>query len=149
MGKRGPKPKDKAGKTPLKGSPKPPKGLDAESRKHWQKLAKLLDDSGFGSALDADAFEYYVALHARWRKAEDELAKPAPEIPGNEGGGEVITTVNRYRQLNPWYVVARDCLKDLKSYLAEFGLSPKARMTLIQAEAEEVDSKWEEFDDEA
>jgi P27 family predicted phage terminase small subunit len=147
MGKRGPKPRESVAKVPLKGSPKPPKGLDAEARKHWARLATLLDESGHGSALDADAFAFYVTLWSRWRKAEAELARPPATVPGKEGGGEVITTINGYRQLNPWYTVAKECLKDLKSYLAEFGLSPKARAKMILPEAEEVDAKWEDFDD--
>jgi P27 family predicted phage terminase small subunit len=147
MGKRGPKPKDVVATVPLQGIPKPPKGLDAEAKKHWLQVAGLLNESGFGSALDADALLFYVTLWSRWRKAEDELAKPPATLPGGEGGGEVITTVNRYRQLNPWYTVAKESLKDLKSYLSEFGLSPKARAKLVLPEVEEVDSKWEDFDD--
>ena len=147
MSKRGPKPKDKRAVVAPKGIPKPPKGLDAAARKHWGELAAMLEEAGYGTALDGDAMAYYMTLWARWRKAEAELAKPPAEIPGNEGGGEVITTVNGYRQLNPWYTVAKECLKDLKSYLAEFGLSPKARAKLILPEPEEADDKWEAFEE--
>lgn len=145
MHKRGPKPKPKASKVPLKGIPKPPKGLDAAARKHWTLLASMLNDAGYGSSLDADAMEGYITLWSRWKLAETELAKPPAEFPGKEGGGEVITTINGYRQLNPWYTVAKESLKELKSYFAEFGLSPKARAKLVLPDVEEVDSKWEDF----
>ena len=146
MAKRGPK-KKTLNRASSKGSPKPPKGLDPESRRHWVKLAKLLDDSGQGSQLDIDAFTYYIHLRARWMKAEAELAKPPADDPKSEGGGIVITTINGYRQLNPWYTVAKESLKELKSYLGEFGLSPKARASLKAPEVEEIDDKWADFEE--
>jgi P27 family predicted phage terminase small subunit len=142
MGKRGPKPKDKvAPATPLKGAPKPPKFLDAEARKHWDELVGLLVEAGHLSQLDADALAAYCSHWSRWRRAEAELAK-SPD----DGGGEVITAVNRYRQLNPYYTVASDALRAMKSYLVEFGLSPKARSKLVMPEVEEVDPKWAALD---
>lgn len=144
MNKRGPKPKERVANVPLRGIPGPPKHLDPEARKHWAQVAALVNESGQGSALDADALTFYVTLWSRWRKAEHELARPPAERPGDEGGSEVITASNGYRQLNPWYTVAKESLKELKAYLAEFGLSPKARAKLVMPEVEEVDDKWRE-----
>lgn len=147
MGKRGPKPKVKTAKASNQSIPKAPRNLSPEERKHWNKLADLINASGLGSQCDEEAMSFYIALWSRWRKAEAELAKPPPTTKGGDGGGEVITAINGYRMLSPWYVVSSQCLKDLKGYLAEFGLTPKARSKLILPDAEEIDSKWEEFED--
>jgi P27 family predicted phage terminase small subunit len=146
MQKRGPKAKDRASPRTLKAVPKAPKTLEAAARKHWDAVAKLLNESGHGSALDVEAMSFYLTIWTRWRKAEYMLGQPPAAVPGEEGGGEVITTVNGYRQLNPWYTVAKETLRELKGYLAEFGLSPKARAKLLLPEAEESGGKWEDFD---
>jgi P27 family predicted phage terminase small subunit len=147
MGKRGPKPKARAKADPTKSIPRAPKGLDVEARKHWNKVADLVNGSGLASPADEVAMGFYIATWSRWRKAEAELAKEVSPVPGAESGGEVITAINKYRQLNPWYIVASGCLKELKGYLSEFGLTPKARSKLALPEAEEIDSKWDEFED--
>ena len=141
-GKRGPKPRAKPVAVPLAGIPPAPKGLDAEARKHWKALADLLNDAGLSSALDADAMLFYVTHWSRWRKAEKMLA-----LPKGEGGGEVIETPNCYLQQSPWLTIANDSLRQMKAYLSEFGLSPKARSKLVMPEREEVDDKWKEFEE--
>lgn len=137
LGKRGPKTKDRAPSPPFRKIPRAPKSLDADARRHWNKVADLLNAAGLGSALDEDAVGYYIATWSRLKKAEARLAAE----------GEVITAVNGYRQVNPWHTIATQALRDLKGYLAEFGLSPKARSKLILPDAEEIDPKWEEFED--
>jgi P27 family predicted phage terminase small subunit len=137
---RGPKKKDRQAVVPLKGIGSPPAYLDKAAKAHWAEVAALVNESGLGSALDRDALAFYVSLWSRWRAAEAELAKDE-----SDGGREVITANNGYRQLNPWYTISKECLKDMKSYLSEFGLSPKARAKLVLPEAEEVDEKWAEF----
>jgi P27 family predicted phage terminase small subunit len=146
MAKRGPKPKLGAAKAAPKGIPRPPAGLEPAAKKHWVDVARLVNEAGYGAACDVEAMSFYIATWARWRKAEYKLGEPPAIEPGKDGGGEVIVTVNKYLQLNPWYVIARESLKELKSYLAEFGLSPKARAKLIAPEPEEEQGKWEGFD---
>jgi P27 family predicted phage terminase small subunit len=139
--RRGPKTKDRP-TPPRKALPKAPKSLTADERKHWNQLADAINASGLGSSLDAEALSYLIAIWSRWRKAEAELAKSEAL-----GGGVVITAPNKYRQLNPWYLVATEALKQLKSYLGEFGLTPKARSKLTMPDVEEIDSKWDDFED--
>jgi P27 family predicted phage terminase small subunit len=139
---RGPKPKPKvAPPTPLKGAPEPPASLDAAVRKHWKALTGLLEEAGQLSRLDEDGLLLYLTLWSRWRKAEREIARPA-----EDGGGEVIVARNGYAQPSPWYTISVQCMRDMKAYLAEFGLSPKARSKLTVNPTEEVGDQWSEFD---
>lgn len=130
--KTGPKPKDKKNTTPLKGIPDPPVHLDKVARSHWKKVARLIDDSGLLSEIDVFALEQYCDLYSTWRKAKEKV----------EVEGEVIIARNGYSQQNPWYVTKVQVMKDMKSFITMFGLSPAARSKLTPTEAEEIDPKW-------
>lgn len=116
--------------------PRRPSGLSPEAAAHWDQLTGLLSDAGTLSSLDADALTLYIALWDRYRKAEEMIALEGP----------VITAKNGYEQPSPWYTISVQCLKDLKSFLTVFGLTPMARSKLKLPEAEPIDPKWKDFE---
>jgi P27 family predicted phage terminase small subunit len=118
MGKRGPQAKEKELVViPLKGKPRPPDWLDEEGKAHWSEMADLLEESGQASKLDADCLALYLSHYSTWREAERELAKPP-----SQGGGKVITAINGYQQLSPWYTISLNAQKAMKLLLTELGL---------------------------
>ena len=133
--RRGPKGKDRAEGTPLRGEHDPPPHLDKVAADHWRAVAALIDEAGLLSRLDAPALALYCELYADYRHARDQVVE----------GGAVITAINGYRQKNPWYDIAVQCQKDMKYYLDKFGLTPAARSKLAIEEAPEVESKWDDF----
>lgn len=135
--KRGPKPKDRSITTPLKGKPVVPKHLDKVAKEQWKRVVDLVEQAGLLSRLDTFALEQYVSLYATWREALDKVKVE----------GKVIVAINGYSQQNPWYTIAVQALKDMKWFLDRFGLTPVARAKLALAEPDEVDSKWDDFND--
>lgn len=134
---RGPKAQERTINTPLKGIPDPPFYLDDDAKEHFVKTANLLFECGNLSLLDTDALAMYATHYARWRKAEDVLTESYQS--------EVVTLPNKTQQSNPWLNIANEAMKQMKSYLSEFGLSPKARQKLIMPEADEDDDGMSEY----
>jgi P27 family predicted phage terminase small subunit len=135
--KRGPKPKDVLPFPGSKCSP-PPKHLEPEARKHWLLLAKLLDAEGLGSPLYEFFMELYCSTWARWQQAQAEVNKPDFKM--------VIELPNGFKQVNPYFTIARDLEKMVRSMLADFGLTPQSRKKLGYQSPEETDPKWTDLD---
>lgn len=135
MGLRGPKPKDKVSNTPLRGNPEPPPHLDKAARKHWRYIARLVDQAGLLSHLDCDALEVYCSLWSTWLEAEAQLATQSRVIEGPSGPKK-----------NPWHEIAVQSVKDMKSFMDMFGLSPRARNGMKVAEQDQVEDKWSELE---
>ena len=134
MGQRGPKPKDKAVKTPLVGVPDPPPDLSKEAKAKWVEVSKLILESGLLSKLDRDALHVYCVAFATWLEAMAHI-----KIEG------AVIRVGIVVKKNPWLDVAAQAEKAIKIGADQFGLSPKARQALSAPEIEKRDAKWAEF----
>ena len=140
MAKRGPKARDGSKSTPLAGIPEPPNYLDDAALAHWQEITAQIAEAGVLSKLDRDALIIYITTWSRWHRAEAELAKTGKKQ------GVIIVARNGYMQPNPWYKIAKDCLRVMTTYIDKFGLSPRARDRLTFPEAKKASSKWDEMD---
>ena len=144
MGLRGPKPTPTA-KLKLHGSwranlnkhePKPktqtptcPSHLSTEAKREWRRMSPQLKKLGLLAKIDRAALAGYCQSYARWVKAEKEIAKTS----------EVVKAPSGYPIQNPWLPVANKALKQVESFIKEFGLSPSARTRVEIEKPEEED----------
>jgi len=142
MGRRGPPPKPthlkllagNPGKRrintrepqPPKDAPRCPAWITDEAKRVWRRLVPLLKDMGILTTVDADALAGYCQTYARWRAAEEFLAKHGEVYPIRDDAGRV-----KCMQQFPQVAIARNLLLVLRAYQQEFGLTPAAR-TRIQ-----------------
>ena len=141
MGRRGPPPepthvrllKGNPGKRrinehepqPEKATPPCPRWLTPEARKAWKRITTLLRKMGLLTIAEEDALVTYAQTFARWKAAEEFLAKHGDVYPIRDEQGRV-----KYMQQFPQVAIARNLALLLKSYQQEFGLTPSARSRL-------------------
>lgn len=97
--------------------PAPPEELGALGKKKWAQIAPQLYALGLLRSLDVDALGLYCELYERRVKAEAMIKRL----------GMTSKTPNGYRMLNPLMRLSAQCLKDMKSILTEFGMTPSSR----------------------
>lgn len=152
MGLRGPAPKPTALKQ-LEGNPgkralnrrEPnyaakappcPRHLSAEARREWRRVSRELLGQGLLQTVDRAALAAYCQAWARWVEAEQQMAAPGFEM--------VITTDKGYAHVSPWFQVATQSLKQMKTFLVEFGLTPASR-TRVQTPVRDEADEFEQF----
>lgn len=112
--------------------PRCPEFLTGEAERCWKRLARELYDAGLLTAVDRDALATYCAAFARWRKAEDLLAKSGEiirteiktELDAN--GNKVVTGGGNVIQ-NPWLAISNKAQETMNKLAAEFGMTPSSR----------------------
>ena len=151
MGRRGPPPeptrlkllKGNPGKrpvntqepTPRPEAPRCPAWLSAEAKAAWRRVVPELRQMGVLAFVDGDALSAYCQTYARWKAAEEYLAKHGEVYPLRDEQGRV-----RCMQQFPQVAIARHLLQMLRSYQQEFGMTPAARSRVV-APAEPADSR--------
>ena len=85
-----------------------PNYLLPEARKEWKRLAPILMGMGLLTAADAVPFAGYCQAYARWREAQDEITRHGSIYKDGEGR-----------------------MREIKSFAAEFGLTPSTRAAMI------------------
>lgn len=121
---------------PLKKAPPCPKHLVGEARKEWRRITKQLLALGLLTEIDRAALAGYCQAWARWVEAEEAMQKP---------GFQMITlTGNGYPVLSPWLGVANTALKQMRSFLSEFGMTPSARVR-VKVEAPRPKDPYEAY----
>ena len=98
-----------------------PKHLLPEAKKEWKRLAPILMSMGLLTAADAVPFEGYCTAYARWLEAQEEITRHGSIYKDNEG---------RIRP-NPYIAIANQQMREIKSFAAEFGLTPSNRSAMI------------------
>ena len=138
MGRRGPPPKPTALKLlqgnpgkrrintrepkPDRSVPRCPSWLTPGAKRVWQRLVPQLGKMGMLTVVDQDALAAYCQTYARWRAAEEYLAKHGDVYPLRDDRGKI-----RYMQQFPQVAIARNLLLTLRAYQQEFGLTPSSR----------------------
>lgn len=149
MGRRGPAPeptrlkiiKGNPGKRPLnKKEPKPQQGipecppeLAGAARDEWERIAPMLHKIGLLSKVDGAGLAMYCAIYARWLEAEAQIRKH----------GMLIKSPNGYPMQSPYLNIATQCIKQMRGYLQELGLSASSR-SRIEVEREDIETDAEE-----
>jgi len=152
MGRRGPAPKPTAlkelagnpGKRAMNASePRPdakippcPKHLSEEARKEWRRVSKQLLKLKLLTEVDRAALAAYCQAWARWVQAEQEMAKTDFEM--------ITLTDKGYPVLSPWFSVADKTMRQMRAFLAEFGMTPSSR-SRVQLPKEEEEDEFDRF----
>lgn len=119
------------------GRPVKPAMLDDGASAHWDRLCPILESMGVLTVADGMALALLCDTWSRYEKATRELARC----------GEVYETIgrdgNKMLRRHPIAVVARELERDLRSWLAVFGLtaSSRGRVHRVAAPAPTSESK--------
>ena len=97
--------------------PECPEHLTEEAKAEWNRLAAELHQLGLLTRIDRAALAAYCVTWSRWVSAERQIAEQ----------GEVVKSPNGYPIQNPYLSVANEALRQMKSFLTEFGLTPSSR----------------------
>jgi P27 family predicted phage terminase small subunit len=137
MGRRGPRPtpsaikqargtyrSDRAAGNEAKpiGTPKCPAWLNADAKKEFRRLVKVLGGMGLLGEADQNALARYASTWVRWRQALQMIEK----------GGEVTVYKDengRVKAVQPaaFAAIARGLAEQLDKLEASFGMTPSAR----------------------
>ena len=122
------------GKRPLNlNEPKPqqivpecPDWLLDDAKKEWNRLAPELERLGLLTILDMVTFAGYCQSYAKWKAAEQFIKKHGTtyRIPKKNKEGEVVSV---YIAPFPEVAIANQCLKHIRGFASEFGLTPSSR----------------------
>jgi len=132
-------------KRPLpKNEPKPdgempecPEWLSDEAKKEWDRVAPELNKIGLLSKIDSTALAGYCQSYAKWKEAEMWIQEHGSVYPIRGSDGKI-----KYLQQVPQVGIANQCLKQIRAFCAEFGMTPSARARI------ELPSGAEDEDDE-
>ncbi|MBI9042904.1 MAG: phage terminase small subunit P27 family [Anaerolineaceae bacterium] len=94
-----------------------PRHLDDEARREWRRVVRELFEVGLITKVDRAALAAYCQAWSRWVEAENDL----------QDQKLVLTSANGYRYPNPLIGIANTAMKDMKSFMAEFGMTPSSR----------------------
>lgn len=155
MGRRGPPPKptklrvlqgnpshrplNRDEPKPASGLPRCPDWLPETAKAEWRRVARLLRALGVLTRVDADALTVYCQTYARWRAAEEFLAKHGEVYPLRDENGRV-----RYMQQFPQVSIARHLAQLVRAYQQEFGMTPSSR-SRVRVEEGKGPSALEQF----
>jgi len=145
VGRRGPKPlpanvhllRGNASKKPLASLldevvrpdvavPKCPDALSPEAKAEWKRITKHLRVLGLISQIDMAMLTGYCAAWGDYVWAEKRIAALNVEDPTGERG-RIWDTPSGYKQISVLQQIKNRALDQLKSFAAEFGMSPAAR----------------------
>jgi P27 family predicted phage terminase small subunit len=94
-----------------------PRALEA-----WLALAPELHRLNLLTVLDVGPFSAYCCAYAHWQQAEEALRR---------SGELTIKTAEGQPRINPLVRIASQAMADMQRIGAQFGLSPKLRLTGI------------------
>ena len=93
----------------------------ARVRAHESRLLTRADLDRLLTAADAVPFAGYCQAYARWREAQDEITRHGSIYKDGDG---------RIRP-NPYIAIANQQMREIKSFAADFGLTPSNRTAMI------------------
>lgn len=108
--------------------PKCPTYLKGMARAEWKRVIVDLYATGSFTEQDESMLAAYCSAFARWRQAEDDLAKMAALDTATHGA--MIMTTNGNAIQNPLLGVVSSSRRDMQRLAAEFGLTPSSRTTI-------------------
>lgn len=97
--------------------PTPPEGLSDHALKQWDIVAPQLHKMGVLSKIDATALEMYCVAYGNWREAQEKIRRYGPLVKAKSG----------FLQQSPYMQIANKSFEQMRSMLAEFGMTPSSR----------------------
>ncbi len=132
-GNPGKRPLNKNEPQPKSAIPDCPKFLTKEAVLDWKRITVDLSALGVLAEIDRAALAAYCQVWARWVKAEDKLNQE----------GEFVQTKKGNEIQNPYLAIANKCLKQMREYLIEFGMTPSSRSRISGAPKKRSDERTE------
>ena len=108
--------------------PEPPSFLSRYACDEWWRVAPELWALGLLTVLDTGCLAAYCQTYARWREAEEALARMAAR--DEQTHALLIKTQAGDARKNPLVRIAADAAADMVRYAGEFGLTAVARSRL-------------------
>jgi P27 family predicted phage terminase small subunit len=127
-GNREKRPMPKNEPKPRRGIPKPPPHLIGYALEEWERITPELYVSGVLTMIDGAVLAAYCAAYARWREAEEALARM--KARDKLTGSLMIKTKNGNAIQNPLVGVANRSMMLMQRFANEFGMTPAARARL-------------------
>ena len=93
-----------------------PSHLKGEARKTWSKVGRALIDMGVLTWVDLHGLAAYCVVHARWKEVETQLQTYGVMLSKD---GSLFPS--------PYLKIAEDCLKQMRAWMTEFGITPSSR----------------------
>lgn len=106
-----------------------PKHLDRIARSEWRRTGRELRKLGLLTVVDRAAFAAYCQSYSTWIQAQEAIAKH----------GMLVKAPSGYPMVSPYVSIANQALKQMRAFLAEFGMTPSARSRVQVADPEEPD----------
>jgi len=102
--------------------PECPDWLMDDAKEEWERVAPELNRLGLLTKVDRTALAGYCQSYAKWKQADEWIKENGTvyAIRGSDGGV-------KYLQQAPQVSIANQCLKQIRAFCAEFGLTPAAR----------------------
>ena len=94
-----------------------PDGLSDDEKKHWDTVARDLEEVGILTKLDTQALKLYCTLYCTWASAYENLKKYGPVIKDKKGAP----------CLSPYFKVSMTAMDKMLAFLREFGMTPSSR----------------------
>lgn len=116
-GNPGKRPVNKDEPQPTQGAPEAPEHLDAEGRKQWVRWCAELERMRVLTHADREMLAVMCDTWARYIQAKKEV----------DSSGLLVNSPNGYAIMNPALSIVNKCTAQLRSFAAEFGLTPAAR----------------------
>lgn len=105
--------------------PECPEHLDAQARMEWERIVPELARLGLLAQIYRAALAAYCQCYSRWQAAEEQIA--------NEG---LTIQIKDTVRVNPAVTVAKDAMRMVREFSAEFGITPASK-TRIKVEKNE------------
>ena len=109
---------------PESGFPPCPEHLQGMAREAWEIFSVQLENARVGTALDATALELLCTSYALYRDAAEQVAKYGPcWVKPTDDGLPLVC-------YSPYVIILERERKNIKTLLAEFGMTPSSRTGL-------------------
>ncbi|QDV91757.1 Phage terminase, small subunit [Phycisphaerae bacterium RAS2] len=120
---------------PEKRIPPCPSFIDAEAKRLWSQLGKLLLANGVLSEMDGLSLATLCQAWSRWKFAEEHIQKFGPII---------LSPDKKFPIQSPYLAVANKCMEQINKILIEFGMTPSSR-SRIETLLDQGPSDFDEF----
>lgn len=118
-------------KGPPAALPECPKSLGPEARNYWDQIGPQLVELGVLTALDGAALAMLCDLWGSYLVAQAKV-----DEFGAAGG--LVVMAGKTPIMSPWLLTANSLRKQLREFLAEFGLTPSSRSRVAKSSGQDL-----------
>lgn len=131
-GNAGHRPLNRREPVPEAGVPECPEHLGEAARTEWFRVTGELHALGLLTRLDRSALAAYCSAYAMWVRAEKDIERAATARPKNAKEAK-----KNYATMCLALGLRKNALKEMKTFLVEFGMTPASRSRIHAAPPED------------